>query len=114
MEEEQREEVMKRKSDRNGSRSESLWAGSSVDKPGNEAQAERASASRAPAPFPSYYTYKVVSVHPQASQDYILPLQIKMSTCTTEINYRHQAGSSHTPVWNDELNMEAESFLLNI
>lgn len=87
---------MKRKAGRKGSRSESLWGGSSADKPGSEGQGEGASASRAPSLFPSYYTYKVVSVHHQASQHILLPLQIKLSTCTTEINYRHQAGSSQT------------------
>lgn len=74
-----------RKSDRRG-RSEAALTLST------EGQAEEAAS-----PFASYYSYNVVSVHPRASQDFLfLPLQIKISTCTTEINYRHQAGSSHT------------------
>lgn len=79
-----------------GSRHELLRGGSSADKPGNEGQGEGASGSRAPSVFPSYYTYKVDSAHHQASQNVLPPLQIKLSTCATEINYRHQAGSSQT------------------
>lgn len=74
----QSEKGMKGKLDRKGSRNESLWGGSSVDKPGNTGQGEGASASRAPCAYPSSYTYKVASVHHQESQDLLLPLQIKL------------------------------------
>lgn len=108
------EKAMKREAGRKASRSESLWGGRSADKRGYVGQEEGASGSRAPSLFPSYYPYKVGSVHHQASQDVFLPLQIKKITCTTEINYRHEAGSSLTDlsVWNKNLNKEAESLFV--
>lgn len=73
-----------------GSRSESLWGGSSADQPGNQGQGEL----HLPSLLIPLTRLCVFIIRP--FQDVLLPLQIKLSTCATEINYSHQAGSSQT------------------
>lgn len=79
---------------RRGGRSASPWGGSSADKPGNRGQGESSTSLLLFFHLQGCVCVCVFIIG--ASQDVLLPLQIKLSTCTTEINYRHQAGSSQT------------------